>query len=125
MFVVLNHVTSGKHPYCKCLKITSHTQLYEGSPEELASCVMYEADAITFLPKKSAVQPENDFNIAHEQFERYAKTPDFKIMGTMPADFHEKLVSAIRASSRLNTKQKTDLLHAIGEPLEPTSICGN
>jgi hypothetical protein len=115
LFVVLNHVTSTPHPYCTCLKITSQTQLYEATPEALAGCVLYQAGEIPFLPKKSVIQPDNSFNIAHAHFERNAKFKDFRIEGVMPNDFHARLVAAINNSTVLTPKKAASLLNAIGE----------
>jgi hypothetical protein len=117
-FVVLKHV-GGKYPHCKCLKTTSNTAIYERTPELLAGCVIYEAEELELFNKKTAIQPDNSFNIAHEHFERYAKLNKYMHAGKMPEDFHERLVKAIIASPLMSTKQKNELLVAIDEdPLD-------
>jgi hypothetical protein len=76
---------------------------------------MYEANELPFFSKKTAIQPDNNFKIAHEHFARYAKVNKFDDLGKMPDDFHGKLVKAIKASPRMSTKQKNELLAMIGE----------
>jgi hypothetical protein len=116
-FVILKHINpTAKNASCKCLKTTSNVEFYERTPELLASCVIYEADGTELFSKRMAVQPDNSFNIAYEHFERYAARNKFKVMGTMPDDFHGKLVAAIKASSLMSVKQKNELLIAIEEP---------
>ena len=125
LFVVLNHVNPGRNPYCKCLKITSNTQLYESSPEMLASCVLYQAGEVQFLPKKSAVEPDNSFNIAHEHFERQSKKHEYRVEGKLPDGFHKRLVAAIKNSYGLSPKKKNELLEAIDEKPDSTPIEGS
>jgi hypothetical protein len=114
-FIILNHYTSGKHPYCKCLKATSKTKLYETTPEKLASCVLYQANELQFFNKKTAIQPDESFNISYEHFVRYSKLNKFFYVGNMPDDFHARLVLAIKNSCLLSGKQANELLTAIGE----------
>lgn len=116
LFVVLRHFASGNRPSCLVIKITSNTSFYESSPDRLASCVLYQAGEVAFLPKKSVIEPHNEFNIGHEHFERSAKNNEFKVEGKMPDDFHARLVAATRDSCLMNQKEKTRLLEAIGEP---------
>ncbi len=81
----------------------------------LASCVLYAANEVPFFNKKTAIQPENCHNIAHEHFVRYSKLNKFVHLGKMPEDFHAKLVSAIKNSILLKPKEIDDLLLSISE----------
>lgn len=80
----------------------------------LASCVLYQVGEVSFLPQKSAVQPDNSFPIGHAHFKRYADKHEFRIEGKMPNDFHDRLVAAINASCLLKPKKVAELLAAIG-----------
>jgi len=113
LFVILNHAGAGDNTYCNCLKITSNTKLYERTPEMLASCVLYQAGEVSFLPEKSAVQPDNWFPIGHAHFQRHAAKHEYRIEGKMPDDFHDKLVAAIKNSCLLKPKKAAELLAAI------------
>jgi hypothetical protein len=112
LFVILNHVV-GNNSFCNCLKITSNTDPYESTPEMLASCVLYQAGEVSFLPEKSVVQPDNWFPIGYAHFETCAKKHEFRIEGKMPDDFHNKLVAALKSPHLLKPKQAAEFLAAI------------
>jgi hypothetical protein len=113
MFVVLRHEASSAHVFCRCVKATSQTEYYEERPELLPECVIYEPGESLF-PKRTIVAPRESHNIAHAHFERYASKKQFKILGKMPADFHQRLILAITNSQLLKPKDQRTLLNAIG-----------
>jgi hypothetical protein len=82
----------------------------------LASVVLYQAGDVSFLKKKSVIDPDSTFNIAHEHFQRHSEQQEFKVEGKMPEDFHARLVAAIKKSILLNLNEKNELLEAISEP---------
>jgi hypothetical protein len=112
-FIALKHDSAGAHLFCRCVKATTNVGWYENRPETLLGCVIYEIGQSPFS-KRTAVGAHEFHNIAHAHFEKYAAKKQFKIIGTMPLDFHGRFISAIVNSELLKPKDKKVLLDAIG-----------
>ena len=116
LFIVLRHERiANQDAVCWAIKPTSKTERFDADPELMAGCVCYEAGCLWFFPKRTIVQPDNLIPIHHSHLASEAGRRRYKIEGKMPADFHGKLIAAIRASVVLEPKKVRLLLQYIGE----------
>jgi hypothetical protein len=97
-------------------KTTSRVQRF--SQEMLKGCVYYKAGESLF-EEDTVVDPSNILALLHGTMNEEANLGRHKILGKMPADFHERFVAAVRASITLEPKKKAILLEAVGESLAP------
>lgn len=101
LFVVLGHVKG----HAVCLKTTSQTAFYSNNPQLLTGCVCYEANELHFFPKKTIIQLDNQIPIAHAAIRQAAAAGTFEVVGTLPADFPERLRKAAEASVLLSPNE--------------------
>ena len=104
LLVVLSH----QQGHAITIKATTQVDLYLNNAEAMAGVVLYEPGDTCFRVR-TAIQPDNWFAVEH----RNIRAED--LIGHLPNDFHERLVTAIRASVRLTGKQRAKLLTMIGE----------
>jgi hypothetical protein len=95
------------------MKATSQTTLYENSKEMKAGVVYYKAGEISFFPMNTAIQPDNLHPIPHAEIAKCHANSSLKLMGQMPADFHDKLMAAVKASITLSEDRKQNILSRI------------
>ena len=91
------------------MKATSQVALYLNDPEQMAGSVFYRARESCFR-QDTVVQPDNLFLIPYSRL----KNPSC-VIGQLPTDFHGRLVSAIRASIKLDANRRAKLLELVGE----------
>lgn len=114
-FVVLKHAR-GKHgPVCCCIKSTSKCERYKADQSLLKGAVFYGGKALPFFTEDTVIDPARDFEIPISHLVEQANRGRYKIEGHMPADFHAKLVKAIRCSKLLERKKAELLLGYINE----------
>lgn len=113
LFVTLCNETFKGTGYVLCVKATSQTTLYENSTVLMAGCVFYKAGEIAFFPDNTAIQPDNPHPISHAHLIQCYSDHSLTILGTMPADFRQKLITAIEASIRLTPERKQHWLSRI------------
>jgi hypothetical protein len=114
LFVSLRQGVQAGQGFCFCIKATSQVQNF--SPEMLKGCVYYKAGE-TLFEQNTVVDPSNILTLLHSTMSEEANLGRYKILGKMPADFHERFVAAVRASITLEPKKKSVLLEAVGESL--------
>ncbi len=102
-------VVSHRQGHALTMKATSQVALYQNDPEQMAGCVFYRAGEVCFH-LDTVVQPDNLFMIQHANLRDPAC-----VIGQLPADFHGKLVQAIRASIKLDANRRRVLLEMLGE----------
>ena len=91
------------------IKATSEIELYLNDEELMAGVVMYRAGE-TYFQRDTVVQPDNLFMVNHREL----RDPRC-VIGTLPVDFHGRLVHAIKASIRIDRKRQAKLLELLGE----------
>jgi hypothetical protein len=95
-----------------CIKPTSNATPFKKNRNLAAGCVFYPGGALQVFPMDTYVDPANSFFVA------YSKCSDPGVArAVLPADFHDKLVYAIKASYVLSLAEKKDLLAMIDAPL--------
>lgn len=114
LFVVLRHF-NGTRPRSLCLKATSKTQRFESDPDLLAGCVLYAYDELRCFPQRTVIAPESFIEIDHWYIDKQASKGRYRVEGRLPADFHGKLIAAIKNSIVLSPNEAKMLLEAIGE----------
>ena len=67
-------------------------------------CVFYE-DNETCIPGPTVILPHDNYPL------QYANLTDHDVCGTMPDDFHDRLIAAIRCSVRLTHGRRQSLLN--------------
>ena len=105
-FVVLGHVEG--HAFC--VKATSQVEVYVQSKERMAGCVFYAAGELPFFEAPTAIQPDNQFAIPHESILRALDHGAFRVIGQMPADFHDKFIHAVKNSVTISPRESKRLL---------------
>jgi len=94
-----------------CMKATSQTGLYRNNPELMAGCVLYRAGEVRAFSTETVIQADNLFAIFHKDL-----CDPNRVVGPLPADFHEKIMAAIRSSVRLDENWKRKLLSKLEKP---------
>ncbi len=117
LFVVLKHAKEGEQVFCWCIKSTSQVQRF--TDEMLEGCIFYKANELSFFDQDTVIDTANIMTLLHDTLEKEANLGRFRVEGKMPANFHEKFVKAVRASTTLEPKKKAKLLEAVGESLSP------
>ena len=112
-FVVLSH--GDKHAIC--IKATAKVEKYQLDQKQKAGCVCYKANEVPCFVQETAIQPHNVVPISYEHIVREDRNGRYENKGTLPPDFHVKLVGAIRASIVMSPKRKRFVLELIGEVL--------
>ena len=113
LFVVLCHEKHDGVMYCVCIKATSKTDAYDNNPEKMQGAVCYEARQTCFAGR-TVVEPDNPLPISHQDIVRHNRSRAFAVIGRLPADFHERLTAAIKASVTISPTWKSNLLAKIG-----------
>jgi hypothetical protein len=111
--VVLCHEEHSGVKGVVCIKATSNTEFYQNSPDLLAGIVCYEPSQLSFLPERTVIQPENGHMVFYQTITEDINKGVFKVMGTMPDDFHARLEAAITNSVRISPKRRDILLEMI------------
>lgn len=93
-----------------CMKATSKTQIYKNSREKLAGAVLYPAGSVSAFALETVIQPNNLFPIPYSEI-----GDSVCVVGQMPADFHEKLLRAIKDSNDLTENCRRMLLRDLGQ----------
>ncbi len=106
--VVIGH--SENHAIC--LKATSKVDFYKNS--QFKDVVFYSAGEYSFFEKDTAIQPNNQFAISHENLENYHKNGSFKILDQLPSTFKSSLIVAIGNSHTMNSKKSKRLMSLLG-----------
>lgn len=91
-----------------CMKATSQTQLYLNNPEMMSGCVYYPAGEIRFFPSDTVIEPDNLFAVLHREL-----TDPKRVLGTLPPDFHAKIIVAVQGSIRLSDQRKRVILEKL------------
>jgi hypothetical protein len=99
--------------YCVAIKATSKTAAYDNNPEKMQGAVCYEASESCF-DVRTVVEPDNPLAISHQDIVRHNRGRAFAFIGSMPTDFHDRLVAAIHASVTMSPAWKTRMLAKIG-----------
>lgn len=71
---------------------------------------MYEADECKLFSKRTIIDPRNQFPIAHNTLVQHEQTGNFENQGTMPDDFKQKLIEAVKNSRVIEPNKKKRLL---------------
>jgi hypothetical protein len=114
LFVVLRHDSLGAQKFCWCIKATSQVQRF--SKEMLQGCVFFKAGESLF-EQDTVVDPSNILTLLHETLGNESARGRYRVEGKLPDDFHQRFVTAVRASTTLEPKKKAKLLGAVGESL--------
>ena len=113
LFVVLCHEKVDGVMYCVCIKATSKADAYDNNPEKMLGAVCYEVGKACF-DVRTVVEPDNPLPISHQDIVRHNRSRAFAVIGALPADFHERLVAAIKASVTMSQSRKSSMLTKIG-----------
>jgi hypothetical protein len=117
LFIALKH---GRHlttPFCMCIKATSKLERFKADKELLAACVFYKARILPFFEVDTIIDPSNYISMLHSTLKTAASRNLYRIEGTMPDDFHQKLVEAIKKHPNIEPKNKKFLLGFIDEQM--------
>jgi len=106
IFVVLCH----ENGHAFCIKTTSNLSFYQNSPGLLSGCIPYKRGEIGFFGEDTVIQPDNQFPIPHETLCECHEKGALEVLGTMPADFKEKLTKAVNCSIRMDARKKSRIL---------------
>jgi hypothetical protein len=108
-FVVLSH----QRGHAICLKATSQVNIYLNNKEQMAGCVFYEAGKVKCFKNDTAIQPDNQIPISHDELKAAQVKGELEIMETLPADFEEKLRKAIQDSVTISGREKKRILQIL------------
>jgi len=100
-FVVLAH-ENGK---AMCMKTTSQGSKYKNSPYHSDGWAWFGPGEISCLPKETALQTENFFEISHSQIETHEACGQLSTAPTT-SDCKDRLLAAVQKSQRLNGRDK-------------------
>lgn len=114
-FVVLRHTREPKGDACWCIKSTCRVPRYEANPDLLNGVVLYESGDIPFFSERTVIDPAQLLQIWHSHLQKESAKGRYRIAGRMPADFHPRLVTAIKQSFVLEPKKKKQILEYINE----------
>ena len=81
----------------------------------LAGTVFYKGKTLKFFGEDAIVDRDQNHEIPISHLIAQAQQGRYKLEGRMPADFHGKLVSAIKKSKALSAAKAKLLLECIGE----------
>jgi len=101
LVVVLCH----RQGHAVCLKATSNTAFYINNPERMRGCVFYRANEVPFLHRDTVIQPDNHFAVPHSKIDN-----ENRVLGALPADFPQKLRTAIENSATIPGVRKRSIL---------------
>jgi len=104
-FVVLAH----ERAKAMCIKATSKGGKYKTSPYHSDGWAWFSPGEITCLPKETAFQTENFFEIDHSRIESFHASGQLSIEPTT-ADCRTRIIAAISKSQRLSGKEKGRLI---------------
>jgi hypothetical protein len=76
-----------------------------------------EAEVKAFFPQPTIIDPGFLHQIYHAHLHSEASKKQYRVEGKMPADFHQRLVAAIKKNVLLEPKKKREILGYIGESL--------
>ncbi len=102
IFVLICH--DGNHALC--MKATSQISMYANNADQMKGVVYFAAMELPFFPVDTAVQPDNPHPITHIDISRCQANGSFKLLGNMPKDFPERLMSAIANSITMKPARK-------------------
>jgi hypothetical protein len=103
-FILLGHVGTA----ARFLKPTSKTAQYDADPERLAGCVCYAAGECIYFRNRTVIDPaDNQFEVRHYSLAVHASRGSLELCGTMPIDFHARLLAAIERSYTLDRRRRT------------------
>jgi len=108
-FVVIFHEAG----HAICLKATSKVALYINNPAMMAGVVYYTAGRLSFFPVDTAIQPDNLHPIPHADIASCLQYGTFEILGKMPADFKQLLITAVNASITMKTARKATVIQRL------------
>jgi hypothetical protein len=114
LFIVLCNETLNGARYALCLKATSQATLYENSKELMAGCVYYKAGELGFFGSNTVIAPDNPHPIPHGHLVQCHANNSLTILGVMPQEFHDKLLTAIQGSIRLTAERKQHWITRLG-----------
>jgi hypothetical protein len=97
------------------MKATTKTQKYETDRSQMAGCVYYKQGDVPCFHSNTAIQPDNIHPIPYDHLIEQEENGRYQHRGSLPADFHAKLIAAIRNSVTLSMVRKKNLLAQLGE----------
>ena len=109
IFVVLCH----ERGYAFCIKTTANLAFYQNSPGLLSGCIPYKRGELGLFAEDTVIQPDNQFPISHASLIEASERGALRVLGTMPADFKEKLIRAINSSVLMDSRKKERILRRI------------
>jgi len=105
-FVVLGH----REGHAICLKATAQVDIYLNNKDQMSGCVFYQSGKVKCFQNDTAIQPDNQIPISHDELKAAQAKAELEIMQTLPADFEEKLRKAIRDSVTISGREKKRIL---------------
>jgi hypothetical protein len=92
-----------------CLKATSEVEIYLNNKERMAGCVFYRGGETSIFEHDTAIQPDNQIPIPHQEIEAANSKSCLDILGVLPATFEHRLIEAIRNSVTLSHVERKRL----------------
>lgn len=86
-------------------KPTSQPGYYDREPSRLLGVVEYAENELTDLPARTIISPE-PFPIAYQYLRTCDANGDLKYLGSLPADFRERMNQAVINSEEFRKKQR-------------------
>jgi hypothetical protein len=75
----------------------------------MAGCVFYKGGETSIFEYDTAIQPDNQVPIPHEEIEAAKSKNSLDILGVLPGTFEQRLVDAVRNSVTLSQVQRRRL----------------
>jgi hypothetical protein len=102
LFVVSGHYDNSAF----CIKPTSRTGFFDNNPDKICGCVCYAAREVDFLPKRTIIDPDNQFEIPHPHLADLQERGELGIVGRLPDSFGERLKAAVANSQTLDRRRR-------------------
>jgi len=107
LFVTVGHYAE----QMMMIKATSKTERYTTDGDMMHSCVFYEAGQVSCFSVDTVIQPDNLYPIGYPRLKEHHEDGSLSIWeSVLPADFEEKLRTAIRNHVRMSLMQKRRVL---------------
>ena len=70
----------------------------------------YEAEECSGFEKRTVIDPRNQFPIPYSEIATHLSNGECELLGSLPDDFREKLIEAVKASRVIERNKKNRLL---------------
>ena len=88
-------------------------EAYKNNPKRMQGVVHYPIGSVAFFEKETVIPPEHLFPIPHYDLTKQCLSKDAEVIGSLPPDFPEALVRAVKASVTMTRQEQQRILELL------------